>query len=746
MFRKMKLASKLAIIIAVILVVVFTGLVTASSVLSGYAIDAAVYGELETKSEHNGLQIQQIFDSADSTAKLMQTYLKKAYRLSEERPETMVIPTDPQMSALNQSVIYHRTLAPLNHTAEQYITEVARNIVISNDDILGVGVMFEPYKYQEDIRSYAFYIDTSTVEEDLKPFGEYETYSTEIYYKTAAETNKVMVTEPFEYNGVKMVTYADPILHNNELQGVIMADINIDHFDKVNATSERYASMYAIIYNSQGKVIYDSADAENVGKGIEEFVSADAERTAIRSGMAAGKGFRAEVSDRNGQKLVQFFNPISVGSETWWSMTSVKTSDVTAAVTSTNIWLTIICIGALLILIFTVIIVIRRMLKPLQRVVNAAQSISEGRLEVNVSHDSGDEIGVLSGAFQKMSETLKEIVDDVRYLLGEMSEGNFNIRTRAEASYVGDFAEFLVSLRKLHTKLSHTLNQINQSADQVSLGSDQVSDGALALSQGATEQAAAMEELASTVEEISQQVNHTAANAKMAIQKASETGDRMLQSNQQMQEMLGAMGEINAASMEIRNIIKTIEDIAFQTNILALNAAVEAARAGGAGKGFAVVAEEVRNLASKSSESSRNTALLIERCLRAVDNGKKIADDTAAALLVVVQGSKEVVSTIDEISHASNEQAYAIEQVTQGFEQISAVVQTNSATAEESAAASEELSGQARMLKELVSQFQYREDTVRETADIKELLQEREKEVELPQIPVQNRDFAFGKY
>lgn len=352
----------------------------------------------------------------------------------------------------------------------------------------------------------------------------------------------------------------------------------------------------------------------------------------------------------------------------------------------------------------------------------------------------------MSGAFQKMSETLKEIVDDVRYLLGEMSEGNFNIRTRAEASYVGDFAEFLVSLRKLHTKLSHTLNQINQSADQVSLGSDQVSDGALALSQGATEQAASMEELASTIEEISQQVNHTAANAKMAIQKASETGDRMLQSNQQMQEMLGAMGEINAASMEIRNIIKTIEDIAFQTNILALNAAVEAARAGGAGKGFAVVAEEVRNLASKSSESSRNTALLIERCLRAVDNGKKIADDTAAALLVVVQGSKEVVSTIDEISQASNEQAYAIEQVTQGFEQISAVVQTNSATAEESAAASEELSGQARMLKDLVSQFQYREDTVHETADIKKLLQDREKEVALPRIPVQNKEFAFGKY
>lgn len=165
------------------------------------------------------------------------------------------------------------------------------------------------------------------------------------------------------------------------------------------------------------------------------------------------------------------------------------------------------------------------------------------------------------------------------------------------------------------------------------------------------------------------------------------------------------MDEISSSSKEIGKIIKTIEDIAFQTNILALNAAVEAARAGEAGKGFAVVADEVRSLASKSADASNSTSALIENSLRAVLNGTRIADDTAKNLSDVVSGVKDVVATIGQISNDSTEQADAIGQVTQGIDQVSSVVQTNSATAEESAAASEELSGQAQLLKKLISQF-----------------------------------------
>lgn len=183
----------------------------------------------------------------------------------------------------------------------------------------------------------------------------------------------------------------------------------------------------------------------------------------------------------------------------------------------------------------------------------------------------------------------------------------------------------------------------------------------------------------------------------------------MTESNKKMQDMIGTMLDISTSSSQIGKIIKTIEDIAFQTNILALNAAVEAARAGAAGKGFAVVADEVRNLASKSAEASKNTSVLIESSLKAVENGTRIADDTAKSLLSAVSGARTVTEYIDRISQASTEQSQSIVHVTLGIDQISSVVQTNSATAEESAAASEELSGQAQMLKDFVSRFRLKD-------------------------------------
>ena len=358
--------------------------------------------------------------------------------------------------------------------------------------------------------------------------------------------------------------------------------------------------------------------------------------------------------------------------------------------------------------VFFSFVIIRGIKFPIFEIEKAASRMAQGDLDIDISYTSKDELGVLSDQVRELIRKLQMIIDDENKFLAQMASGDFTVDSTCETEYTGGFKPLLISFRAIAEKLNHTILQISESSAQVASGSDQVSSGAQALSQGATEQASSVEELAATINEISEKVKQNAENARQANHMAGVVGSEMQTSNQKMQEMMQAMNNISNCSDEIGKIIKTIEDIAFQTNSLALNAAVEAARAGTAGKGFAVVADEVRNLAGKSAEASKNTSVLIENSLRAVENGTLIADETAQSLLQTVKGVEEVANIISQISEASNNQAEAISQITMGIDQISSVVQTNSATAQESAAASEELSSQSQLMKDLVGRFRQR--------------------------------------
>ena len=337
----------------------------------------------------------------------------------------------------------------------------------------------------------------------------------------------------------------------------------------------------------------------------------------------------------------------------------------------------------------------------------AATLVSQGQLETEIHYEASDEIGLLAASIRTLVTTLKNIIHDVDYLLDEMAGGDFTVTSKNHDYYIGDFNSILVSLRKLKNRLSQTLQQIDISADQVNSGGGQVSSGAQALAQGATEQASSVEELAATIKEISYKIEATAEHAKTAKAENLQSHEMINTCSAHMSDLMNAMGAINDKSKEIGKVIKTIEDIAFQTNILALNAAVEAARAGSAGKGFAVVADEVRNLATKSQEASKSSAALIEETVKAVDEGSRLSEETDKALQNVVDSAQKILDAVSLISDATEEQSFAVSQVTTGIDQISSVVQTNSATAEESAAASEELSSQANILKDLVGQFRF---------------------------------------
>ena len=436
---------------------------------------------------------------------------------------------------------------------------------------------------------------------------------------------------------------------------------------------------------SNDNVIVASSNQKNIGTSVGEFGKIGEGYHTLGNNLVA---YCKNIPDSDGMIVIVVGNTTDAHSV----VVSCLAISLTLGV--------LLCITAIIVSLK----ISKRIVTPIIATTDRLEMLAAGDLTSPVEVFSRrDETENLSRALSNVCVEINKYISNIVETTSEMAEGDFTYSNRID--YLGDFKSIPIAFEQIHDMLKDTLQSLADSSDSVNSGSEQIANGAQTLAEGTTRQATAADELSATIANISEGVDTTARGANEANRISSDCATMMHNQNEAMQRMLKAMTTVEQKSEAISNVIKTIEDIAFQTNILALNASIEAARAGEAGKGFAVVASEVGSLAQKSAQSANSTKELITSTLEAVKEGSKIANETANALKEVMVLSEKSAVLVQRIAEDANTQAAALTQAAQGIEDISQVIQQNSATAEESAASCEELSAQAKALNEQVARL-----------------------------------------
>ena len=508
----------------------------------------------------------------------------------------------------------------------------------------------------------------------------------------------------FDEDSQSYVVGASGVLtdRNGRVRGVAAADVYLDSISKIVSGVRIEDTGGIFLVDTRTDTIIGHRDSTITGQALSElsggmYAYAAEQIRQGKTGLTVYQGTYVQVAN--------------VPDSDWTAVAYVSRGEVLRELNSLTVSMLVVAVLAVLALIFLVAVQVRRIIgRPVRELSLAATRIAGGELDQTITYHSRDELGVLADDFNQVTLRLREYViyiNEISEKLREIASGN--LAFTLENEYTGEFEKIKTALEEISRSLNDAMGQLRAASRDVAAGAEQVSNGAMTLSQGSTEQAAEVDTLVGHINAVSDSVHNVVQGAQRASGISREVKDGLLESSEKMQNMTQVIRRVSDKSSEIHQIVKTIEDIAFQTNILALNAAVEAARAGAAGKGFAVVADEVRSLASKSSEAAQRTTVLLNQTVESMDEGVQAAQDTADSVLKVVARAEEMEKLIDDIADYTRQQDEDAAQITHGIEQISAVVQSNVATSEASAAASEELASQAAMLRELVARFHLRE-------------------------------------
>lgn len=532
------------------------------------------------------------------------------------------------------------------------------------------------------------------------------------YFQKTKSTGSSFVSDPLvrKDDGTMNLFITAPIMDGGTFQGIVLLGVDASFLCDMVAEINVGNSGNAAILNARGDTI-GFKEVEYVLEAYNTQTEAKSDKklkalAEIEYNMTQGRtGFQSYYY--NGLNKMMAYAPIQ-GTNGWSIDVAVARKE----------FMNVSYISALIVVVLTIasitagILIMRRLAdgiaKPINSCVDRISRLAQGDLQSEVPVvRARDETGTLADATGVIVNGMNTIIGDIKYMLGEIADGNFAVNSRAEEGYMGDYHEILVSTEGIKESLKEVLMRIKEASGQVSSGSSQMSISAGDLAEGATDQAGAVEELQATITDVAEQVSRNAAETVKAREAAKDVNQVVEKSAGEMERMTEAMERISETSRKIENIISSIEEIASQTNLLSLNASIEAARAGELGRGFAVVAGEIGALANQSAKAVVDTRALIESSIREVENGNIITEETAKSLLEVKTGMEGVMTSIDMVNEASQQQATAMQQINMGIEQISEVVQNNSATAEETSATSQELTAQAVMLHELVEKFRF---------------------------------------